>query len=126
MSFKVARRRRPERAPEQWKVVHAKRNFELAGLTGFLDLREGDLRETLLDISGSIDFALIDIWIPMARPALELISPHLRAGAVVVCDNTASNRNEYEAYFDFLHDPANRFSTVTLPFDGGLEMSVRT
>ena len=28
---------------------------------------------------------LVDIWIAMARPALELVTPHLRPGAIVVC-----------------------------------------
>jgi hypothetical protein len=32
---------------------------------------------------------------------------------------------DYADYFAFIDGPANRFRTVTLPFDGGLEMSVR-
>jgi predicted O-methyltransferase YrrM len=67
----------------------------------------------------------VDIWIAMARPALELVAPHLRAGAIVVCDNTQRHRSEYADYFAFLHDPGNGFRTMTLPFEGGLELSVR-
>jgi predicted O-methyltransferase YrrM len=59
----------------------------------------------------------------MARPALELVTPHLRSGAIVISDNTAQYRSEYADYFAFLE--ANRFRTMTLPFDGGLELSVR-
>jgi predicted O-methyltransferase YrrM len=88
-------------------------------------LREGDLRETLKLVDGPIDFMLVDIWMPMARPALELVTPHLRLGAIVICDNTARYRSEYADYFAFLNDPANGFRTMTLPFDGGLELSVR-
>ena len=60
-------------------------------------------------------------------PHLErlLAAPHLRSGAMVVCDNTSRHRNEYAAYFAFLEDPANRFRTMILPFDGGLELPVR-
>ena len=68
---------------------------------------------------------LVDIWIPMARPALELVAPHLCRGAIVLCDNTEQYRAEYADYFAFLNDPANRFRTMTLPFSGGLELSVR-
>ena len=68
---------------------------------------------------------LVDIWIPMARPALELVAPHLRPGAIVACDNTEKDRAAYADYFAFINDPAWRFRTVTLPFSGGLEMSVR-
>jgi predicted O-methyltransferase YrrM len=110
---------------EPVKASAARAHFAQAGLSRFIDLREGDLRETLAHIDGPVDFVLVDIWIAMARVALELVSPHLRAGAVVLCDNTEQYRNEYADYFAFLANPANGYRTMTLPFDGGLELSVR-
>jgi len=110
---------------EPGKARAARQHFEEAGLARFIDLREGNLRETLKQIDGAVDFVLVDIWIVMARPALELVARHLRHGAIVVCDNTEQHRADYADYFAFLNDPANRFQTMTLPFDGGLEMSVR-
>jgi hypothetical protein len=61
------------------------------------------------------------------RPALELVAPHLRPRAVAVCDNTGreDERAAYADYFAFINDPAQHFRTMTLPFSGGLEMSVR-
>ena len=76
-------------------------------------------------IGGPVDFMLVDIWIAMARPALELVAPHLKRGAIVICDNTEQYRADYADYFEFLNDPANGFRTMTLPFAGGLEFSVR-
>jgi predicted O-methyltransferase YrrM len=110
---------------EPAKAFAARANFAQAGLDPFIDLREGDLRETLRQIGGPVDFMLVDIWIPMARPALELVAPHLKPGAIVICDNTEHYRAEYADYFAFLNDPANGFRTMTLPFDGGLEFSLR-
>lgn len=106
------------------KARAARANFEAAGLGEFIDLKEGDLRETLKTLSGPVDLMLVDIWIPMSRPALELVAPHLAPGAIVLCDNTEEYRAEYADYFAFLNDPANRFRTMTLPFTGGLELSV--
>jgi predicted O-methyltransferase YrrM len=108
---------------ESGKAAAARAHFGQAGLGRFIDLREGDLRQTLRQIDGPVDFMLMDIWITMARPALELVTPHLRPGAVVITDNTAQYRNEYADYFAFLD--AHGFRTLTLPFDGGLELSVR-
>jgi predicted O-methyltransferase YrrM len=110
---------------ESRKAEAARANFAAAGLAGYIDLREGDLRETLRVIEGPIDFLLMDIWVKMARPALELVAPHLRQGAVIICDNTQSYQNDYADYFAFLNDPANGFRTMTLPFEGGMEFSVR-
>ena len=110
---------------EPGKARAARLNFAQAGLSQWIDLREGDLRETLKQIDGPVDFVLVDIWISMARPALEIVTPHLRPGAIVVCDNTERHRTAYADYFAFINDPANGFRTMTLPYGGGLELSVR-
>ena len=112
-----------EYEPEKAKAARA--NFAAAGLSEFIDLREGDLRETLVDLGGPVDFMLVDIWTPMARPALELVAPRLREGAVVICDNTIQFPDAYRDYFEFVNDPANGLRTITLPFEGGLEFTVR-
>jgi predicted O-methyltransferase YrrM len=109
---------------EREKATAARNEFAKAGLSDFIHLLEGDLRDTLKTIEGPIDFMLVDIWIPMARPALELVTPHLGPGAIVVCDNTEAYRGAYADYFAFINDPANGFRTTTLPFNGGLELSV--
>jgi predicted O-methyltransferase YrrM len=110
---------------EPEKVAAARRNFAAAGLSSYIDLREGDLRETLKDIDGPVDFVLLDIWTEAVMPAIHNIAPHLRPGAVILADNSESSRPGYAAYFDYIADPANRLRTMTLPFEGGLEMTVR-
>jgi predicted O-methyltransferase YrrM len=110
---------------EPKKARQARSHFAEAGLSEFIDLREGDLRKTLANIDGPVDFMLVDIWTPMARPALELVAPYLREGAVVICDNTTQFREAYAEYFDFVHDPRHGLRTMTLPFEGGLELTVR-
>src|SRR5207253_6199996 len=95
---------------EATKAAVARANFEAAGIADLIDLREGDLRETLKVIEGPVDFVLMDIWTEMVVPALELIGPHLRPGAVIVADNTVSSRRGYDAFFDYLADPKNRLS----------------
>src|SRR3546814_3111735 len=65
------------------------------------------------------------IWAPLARPALDLLVPHLRDRAMVVCDNIVAARREYRDYLELVRNPANGFASVTLPFKGGLELSVR-
>jgi len=109
---------------EPGKVAIARENFREAGLSEYIDLREGDLRQTLRDVGSPVDFMLVDIW-DVALPALELVSPSLRPGAIVVCDNTTAAAEEYRDYFEFVNDPSNRFRTMTIPFNGGFELTVR-
>jgi predicted O-methyltransferase YrrM len=108
---------------ESAKARIARANFAEAGLAEHVELREGDLRVTLRQIEGPIDFMLMDIWTPLAQPAIALVAPHMRKGAIVIADNTNTYRRAYADYFSFLAE--NGFSTLTLPFDGGLEMSIK-
>jgi predicted O-methyltransferase YrrM len=105
------------------KTEFARANFKEAGLSEFIELREGDLRQTLQDVGGPVDFMLVDIW-EVALPALESVFPSLRPGAIVVCDNTAVDADEYSDYFEFVNDPKNRLRTMTVPFEGGFELTV--
>jgi predicted O-methyltransferase YrrM len=111
---------------EPAKAAAARAHFAEAGLSDLIDLREGDLRETLKVIEGPVDFVLMDIWVEMARPAIELIHPHIRPGGVIVADNTERVREPYRHFFAFVDDPAHGYRRMTLPFNGGLEFIVRT
>jgi predicted O-methyltransferase YrrM len=110
-----------EYEPEKARAARA--NWAQSGLDRYIQLREGDLRETLKTLEGPIDFVLMDIWTEMARPAIELIAPQLRAGAVVCADNTERVRGPYGPYLGYLAESG--FRTLTLPFDGGFEFSVK-
>ena len=110
---------------ETEKARIARRNFEAGGLSRFIDLREGDLANTLADLEGPVDFVLFDIWTEALPAALSHIWPKLRPGSVLIADNTTSSRRGCENYFAFIADPKNGLKTMTLPFEGGLEFTVR-
>lgn len=108
---------------EPGKAAHARALFGETGLSPWIDLREGDLRETLREIAHPVEFVLMDIWTPMVVPALERLAPYLVPGAVIVADNTDEVRVEYGPFFDFI--AAAGFRSLTLPFAGGLELAVK-
>jgi len=109
---------------EPQKAEVARANFEEAGLDEYIELRKGDLRETLQNLVGPVDFLLLDIW-EVALPALELVAPHLRRGAIVVCDNTTAFADHYRGYFEFIEERKDEFRTMTVPFEGGFELTIR-
>ncbi|EGI53964.1 hypothetical protein SUS17_3216 [Sphingomonas sp. S17] len=69
------------------KAAAARANLEQVGLERFAEVRDGDFRQTLRGLAGPVDFVLLDIWAPLAGPAIELLAPHLLLGAIVACDN---------------------------------------
>jgi predicted O-methyltransferase YrrM len=111
---------------EQDKATIAAGHFDEAGMGDLIDIRVGDIRETLADLDEPVDVLLLDIWAPIAGDVVALVGPHLRLGGIVVADNTTSRRDLYSGLLAYLDDPANGFTTQTLPFDGGLELAVKT
>jgi hypothetical protein len=60
----------------------------------------------------------------MASPALKIIKPRLRTGALALTDNTSRVRVMYKDLLDYLHDPATGYETSTMLYQDGLEVPV--
>jgi len=108
----------------QAKVDAARRNLSRAGLDDYAEIRQGDARETLRDLGGPVDFALIDGWPvasgpSLAREVIEIIAPQLTVGGFVMNDNAEPD------FLDFIRDPTNGFISITLPLKGGTELAVK-
>ena len=111
---------------EPAKAAVARRHLEQAALAGHVDMRIGDIRDTLRDLDGPVDVLLLDIWATVAADVIALVGPRLRVGGMVLADNSEMRRALYAGLFAYLHDPAHGFTTMTLPFMGGLELAIRT
>jgi predicted O-methyltransferase YrrM len=110
---------------EPTKAQVANANLRDAGLDGYVEVRVGDARETLKDVGAPVDFLLLDSWIPLVRPVMDVMAPQLRPGAIVLCDNVERYETEYAQYTAFVRDPGNGFRSVLLSHQGGLELSVK-
>ena len=109
-----------ELVPE--KAEAARLNLAEAGLTEYVEVREGDARETLVDVGGAVDLAVVDGW-PGGKPTLSmsvlgLLIPQLRPGAVLLNDNGE------EDYLRYVRDPKNGFRSTTLRLPYPTEVSV--
>lgn len=113
---------------EHTKAERARQHWKEAGddlVTRHIDLREGDLLETLKNGIPQLDLVLIDIWAPVALPALKLLEPKLRSGAAVIIDNSISSATRYKELLGHLRSPTNGYTNLTLPYSKGLEMCVK-
>jgi predicted O-methyltransferase YrrM len=106
------------------KIATAKSNLAEAGLSGHVEIREGDARLTLRDLGGPVDFVLIDGWPvsqepSLAREVIQVVAPQLRIGGYVVNDNSEPD------FLEFIRDSANGFISVNLPLKSGTELCVK-
>ncbi len=105
-------------------MARARRNVADAGLAEYVDIRAGDGPQTLRDLGGPMDFALIDGWPlasgrSLAREVIEIVAPQLRIGGIVLNDNGEPD------YMDYMHSPDNGFLSMTLPIKRGTTLSVK-
>ncbi|KAF7319529.1 O-methyltransferase protein [Mycena chlorophos] len=112
---------------EPTKALRAREHWDKAGeeISKWIELREGDLRETLkADLPEQIDFLLLDIWATLALPTLKLVQPRLKIGATIVADNITSAATDYADLLAYMQDPKNGFRCTTAPYAGGLYIAV--
>ncbi|WP_431018552.1 O-methyltransferase [Burkholderia cepacia] len=105
------------------KCARLRGHVETAGLDAYVDLREGDVFETVAELDDTVDMVFIDVWADAYLKLFKQIERLLRPGAVVLADNmyTAEDAvRPYKRYVD--EDP--RFSTTTLDFESGVEFTV--
>jgi predicted O-methyltransferase YrrM len=107
------------------KALTAQSNLEEAGLADYVDIRVGDAQQTLVDPGGVVDMVLLDGWKKLYLPIIRMLTPHLRPGAVILGDNILHFERALAPYVAYMRDARNGFQSVTLPFRGGFEYSVR-
>jgi len=106
------------RKAEAWR-----RNVAEAGLEDWADLIEGDAHETIPAIDDVFDVVFLDAEKDDYEDLFRLARPKLELAAIVVADNVLSHQDALGAYSAARQaDPT--LSSVTVPLDRGLELSV--
>ena len=105
------------------KCAQLRAHVSTAGVDAYVDLREGDVFETVAGLRGTFDMVFIDVW---ANTYLELFTQTehlLRPGSIVLADNMYTAEDAVRPYKQYL-DGNPRFSTTTLDFESGVEFTV--
>lgn len=110
-----------EHDPERCAAWRA--NVADAGLDEWAELVEGDAAETLAGMEDVLDLVFLDAEKDDYETLFGLVRPLLEPGALVVADNVLSHVEALGAYSAARQaDP--RLSSVTVPLDRGLELTV--
>lgn len=105
------------------KCARLRAHVEAAGLDAYVDLREGDVFETVAALDGTVDMVFIDVWADAYLKLFKQIERLLRPGSVVLADNMYTAEDAVRPYKQYL-DEDPRFSTTTLDFESGVEFTV--
>jgi predicted O-methyltransferase YrrM len=107
------------------KVKVARQNIEEAGLSEYVNIWEGDARETLKNIKGPIDFVLLDGWPDLVFPIFKLLEPHLKKGAVIIVDDVQGFKPSMQDYLDFIRNPKNGYLSTTIRPKKAMEFTIK-
>lgn len=103
---------------EAWR-----RNVADAGLANWCELVEADAFATLAELEDIFDVAFLDAWKGDYEALFGLARKRLEPGGIVVADNVLSHVEALGAYSAARQsDPT--LTSVTVPLDRGLELSV--
>jgi predicted O-methyltransferase YrrM len=105
------------------KAQAARANLVAAGLDDLVELRVGDAAQTLREIDGSVGLVFLDGRNDLYLEVLRLLHPCLLPGALVVADLSRDDP-DLIPYLGYVRDPGGAYSSICLPLDAGVEISV--
>ena len=107
------------------RIAAARQNFAEAGLADWIEIVEGDARQTLRRRTERVDLLFID---PSEksyyRVVFDLVYPRLVRGGLVVADNALSHPDKLADYITYLQNRPD-LASATIPTGRGLEVTVR-
>jgi len=111
---------------EPSKHARASEHLREAGLDDIASVRLGDAQATLADVAAPLDLVLLDGWKDGYLPILHLLTPKLRAGALVLADNIYTFKRALRPYVEYVQSGQYGFVSTTLDLADGFELSVYT
>lgn len=105
------------------KCAQLRSHIRTAGVDAYVDLREGDVFQTVSGLDGTFDLVFVDVWANTYLNLFKQIERLLRPGSIVLADNMYTAEDAVQPYKRYLDDHP-RFSTTTLDFESGIEFTV--
>jgi predicted O-methyltransferase YrrM len=106
-----------------YKAAYAKDMATKAGLADHVDFRVGDAVTLIAELSGPVDFVLLDLWKDLYVPCLEAFYPKLAPGAIIVADNMLRPGGEEVARYGRTVRTKPDITSILLPVGSGIEIS---
>jgi predicted O-methyltransferase YrrM len=108
---------------DAWKLEQLEFNIGRTNLSGYVDIRPGDVFSTIRNLQTPVDLLFIDIWATGYLEAFAAVRPQLKSGSIVLADNMFTAAQELSDFRRAIEiDPS--LSVTILDFESGLAFIV--
>ena len=108
---------------QDYKIAHARDMASKAGLSDYIEFRQGDALEILARLPAGIDFVLLDLWKDLYVACLDAFYPKLNPGALIVADNMIYPGGDDVDVYGRAVRAKPGMSSILVPVGAGLEIS---
>ena len=106
------------------RAAEAQMHLQEVGLDGIVEVRIGNALDEIPKCNATFDLVFLDAEKNEYRRYLELAFPNIRAGGLIVADDTVTMRDEMPDYIEFVFSTP-RLHSVDIPLDDGIILSYK-
>ena len=107
------------------RAAEAQAHLKEVNLHDIVEIRVGNALDEIPQCSATVDLVFLDAEKSEYRRYLELALPNVRAGGLIVADDTVTMRNEMLDYVEFVFN-TSLLNSVDIPLDDGIILSYKT
>lgn len=107
------------------RAREAAANIERAGLSGVVQVIQGDAFAEIPKLAGEFDVVFLDAWKQDYQKFFDLVFPRVRKGGIFAAHNVINKRGEMEDFLKTIETRPDMWTTIVAPSGEGVSLTYK-